>query len=187
MFAVIFEVFPSEIGYQRYLDLAAALRPRLDAIDGFLSIERFRHLTNAGWILSLSFWHDEAALVQWRNHAEHHAAQSEGRQSIFNDYRIRVARMGDCMQSRLPLDGLCACADTTPDRTGKLQEILTTPGKRILLRDFGSAEEVLAWQENAWPKSDAMSGEVVRDYGLFDRRQAPQQCPVIAKHSGERT
>jgi heme-degrading monooxygenase HmoA len=187
MFAVIFEVFPSETGYQRYLDLAATLRPRLDAIDGFLSIERFRNLADAGWILSLSFWHDEAALVQWRNHAEHHAAQSEGRQSIFNDYRIRVARMGDCTQSRLPLVGLCACADTPPDRTGKLHESLTTPGKHILLRDFGSAEEVFAWQERAGPKSDAMSGEVVRDYGLFDRRQAPQQFPAVARHSEERT
>ncbi|RJG08146.1 antibiotic biosynthesis monooxygenase [Noviherbaspirillum cavernae] len=184
MFAVIFEVLPSESGYQRYLDLAAALRPRLETIDGFLSIERFRSLSDAGWILSLSRWRDEAALVQWRGHGEHHAAQSEGRQSIFSDYRIRVARIGDCADSVLPLVGMCDGADDFQTDTGKRYESLTTPGKRILLRDFGSNAEALSWRPSA---PQAMCGEVVRDYGMFERRQAPQRFPAAARHAEERT
>ena len=44
MIAVIFEVWPREGHRQEYLDLAAALRPLLQEIDGFLSIERFESL-----------------------------------------------------------------------------------------------------------------------------------------------
>ena len=74
-----------------YLDIAAALRPRLDAIDGFLSIERFESLTRPGRILSLSFWRDEAAIQEWRRLEDHRDAQSAGRAGMFTDYRIRVA------------------------------------------------------------------------------------------------
>ena len=83
MFAVIFEVEPAAGRQQEYLDIAAALRPELDKIDGFISIERFSSLTNPGKILSLSFWRDEAALIQWRQHEEHHRAQWKGRSGIF--------------------------------------------------------------------------------------------------------
>ena len=37
------------------------LRPLLENIDGFLSIERFQSLTTPGKVLSLSFWRDEEA------------------------------------------------------------------------------------------------------------------------------
>src|SRR3546814_14866577 len=77
----------------RSLDIAAARRPELEQIDGFISIERFASLTDEGKVLSLSFWRDEAAVVRWRQHAEHQAAQSRGRHDIFEDYRIRVAEV----------------------------------------------------------------------------------------------
>jgi heme-degrading monooxygenase HmoA len=41
MIAVIFEVWPKPDKKQNYLDIAAALRPILERIDGFISIERF--------------------------------------------------------------------------------------------------------------------------------------------------
>ena len=91
MIAVIFEVMPADGRRGDYLDFAAALRPRLDAIDGFLSIERFESLTTPGKILSLSFWRDEEAVAAWRTFAEHRAAQAAGRGGIFADYRLRVA------------------------------------------------------------------------------------------------
>jgi heme-degrading monooxygenase HmoA len=91
MFAVIFEVQPKPGRAQDYLDIAASLRPELQKIDGFLSIERFQSLTTEGKYLSLSFWRDEAAVRRWREHVEHHAAQAKGRSEIFADYRIRVA------------------------------------------------------------------------------------------------
>jgi heme-degrading monooxygenase HmoA len=112
MYAVIFEVEPAPGRQQDYLELAASLKPELEKIDGFLSIERFASLTNPGKILSLSFWRDEAAVVKWRQHEQHHRAQWQGRGGIFADYRLRVA-------------------------------------------------------------------SVVRDYGMFERAQAPQQFPAV--------
>ena len=112
MYAVIFEVAPAAGRQQDYLDIAAALRPELEKIDGFVSIERFSSLTMPGKILSLSFWRDEAAIIRWRQHEEHHRAQWQGRGGIFADYRLRVA-------------------------------------------------------------------SVVRDYGMYDRAEAPQQFPAI--------
>lgn len=91
MIAIIFEVIPHADQRQAYLDAAAALRPLLDKIDGFVSIERFESLTQPGKILSLSFWKDEEAVRQWRNLEAHRATQSLGRNGIFADYRLRVA------------------------------------------------------------------------------------------------
>ena len=112
MYAVIFEVEPAAGRQQDYLDIAAALRPELEKIDGFVSIERFSSLTRPGKILSLSFWRDEAAIIRWRQHEEHHRAQWQGRGGIFADYRLRVA-------------------------------------------------------------------SVVRDYGMYDRTEAPQRFPAV--------
>jgi heme-degrading monooxygenase HmoA len=90
MIAVIFEVWPHPDRQQDYLDIAARLKPELEKIDGFVSIERFESLSDKGKILSLSFWRDEEAVRRWRNHADHRAAQLQGRRSIFRDYRLRV-------------------------------------------------------------------------------------------------
>jgi heme-degrading monooxygenase HmoA len=91
MIAVIFEVWPAEGHRQHYLDLAAALREDLLAMDGFLSIERFESLSEPGKLLSLSFWRDEEAVRAWRNHPAHRVTQGEGRGGVFRDYRLRVA------------------------------------------------------------------------------------------------
>ena len=91
MIAVIFEVFPAPGRKQEYLDIASSLRPELDNIDGFISIERFASLTNEGKILSLSFWRDEEAVEHWRRLEGHRLAQSRGRNGVFADYRLRVA------------------------------------------------------------------------------------------------
>ena len=91
MVAIIFEVKPKEGQRQEYLDLAASLRPVLEKMDGFLSVERFESLTEPGKMLSLSFWRDEAAVRRWRELEVHRAAQERGRASVFQDYRLRVA------------------------------------------------------------------------------------------------
>ena len=93
MYAVIFEVEPEPERRQDYLDIAARLRPELEKIDGFISIERFQSLTNDGKILSLSFWRDEDAIARWRRHQQHREAQLAGRGGIFRDYRLRVAEL----------------------------------------------------------------------------------------------
>ena len=93
MIAVLFEAWPAEGAAHRYFDLAAALRPELEAIDGFLSVERFESLAEPGKLLSLSFWRAEAAVAAWRNRPAHRAAQAQGRTSIFRAYRLRIAEV----------------------------------------------------------------------------------------------
>ncbi len=91
MIAVIFEVVSRPGRRHDYLKIAADLRPQLDRIDGFISIERFESVSGSGKILSLSFWRDEEAVKHWRNLPEHRQVQSAGRNRIFDDYRLRVA------------------------------------------------------------------------------------------------
>ena len=94
MIAVIFEVVPAQGGgRERYLEIAASLRPVLEQVDGFISVERFQSLTDPDKVLSLSFFRDEEAVRAWRNLGEHRAAQSRGRGGVFTDYRLRIAEV----------------------------------------------------------------------------------------------
>ncbi|TKT69124.1 antibiotic biosynthesis monooxygenase [Aquamicrobium sp. LC103] len=93
MIAVIFEVEPAEGRREAYLTIAAGLRPLLDDVDGFISVERFQSLSEPGRILSLSFWRDEAAVQAWRNMQAHRAAQKAGRDGVFSTYRLRIAHV----------------------------------------------------------------------------------------------
>ncbi len=93
MIAVIFEALPHPDRKGAYLDAAALLRPQLEQMDGFVSIERFESLATPGKILSLSFWKDEEAVQRWRNVDAHRGIQAEGRKRIFADYRLRVAQV----------------------------------------------------------------------------------------------
>ena len=93
MIAVIFEVEPEPARRQEYLDIAAGLRAQLEAIDGFVSVERFESLSRPGRILSLSFWRDEEAVASWRKLEAHRAAQARGRAGVFRGYRLRVAEV----------------------------------------------------------------------------------------------
>lgn len=90
MIAVIFDVWPEDGQRGMYLDIAASLRPELDEIDGFISIERFESISEPGKMLSLSFWRDEAAVAEWRRREHHRRAQQLGRASVFRDYRLRI-------------------------------------------------------------------------------------------------
>ena len=91
MIAVIFEVWPADGRKRAYLDIAASLKPELEQIDGFLSIERFQSLVDDRKLLSLSFWRDEKAVKAWRNVEHHRQAQAAGRGGVLRDYRLRVA------------------------------------------------------------------------------------------------
>jgi heme-degrading monooxygenase HmoA len=93
MIAVIFEAQLHPETKDAYLDAAAMLRPHLEQIDGFISIERFESLVTPGKLLSLSFWRDEEAVRQWRMLEVHRQAQAQGRGTIFADYRLRVAQV----------------------------------------------------------------------------------------------
>lgn len=89
----MFEVVPRDGGRDEYLAIAASLAEQLKTIEGFVSIERFRSVSDPNKLLSLSFWRDERAIAEWRAFEAHRAAQARGRRELFANYRLRVARV----------------------------------------------------------------------------------------------
>ena len=108
MIAVIFEVETTDGRESDYLDIAAEMRPLLDQVEGFISVERFQSLTDPHKILSLSFFEDEDAIARWRNLNAHRSAQAKGRSGVFQDYRLRIASVirdyGMFDRAQAPLD-----------------------------------------------------------------------------------
>src|ERR1700749_4587600 len=93
MFSVIFEVHPKPAQWDAYLGNARMLRPELEQVDGFVDNVRYKSLTREGWILSLSGWRDEKAVVRWRTAQRHHMVQEKGRTEILLDYHLRVGEV----------------------------------------------------------------------------------------------
>ncbi len=218
MFAVIFEVQPRKARWNDYLGLAGLLRPELQKIDGFIDNERFSSQSRAGWILSLSIWRDEKALVRWRTVGAHHGAQQQGRSEILQDYHLRVGEIvADTAASageNLPQQRF----DETETGAAKLMtisEIRAIGSERGAhaenlgvhldlpsgaphgavahevfegIIDTGKLLLLAAWQDAAsgqgWRPSRSAGGElrhravrIIRDYGMRDRREAPQYYP----------
>jgi heme-degrading monooxygenase HmoA len=89
------------------------LRPELERIEGFVDNIRYRSLTREGWILSLSGWRDEKALVRWRTRANHHDVQQKGRAEVLLDYHLRVGQV--TRDTRLPAGSACEAPQYYPD------------------------------------------------------------------------
>jgi heme-degrading monooxygenase HmoA len=218
MFAVIFEVHPKSDRWDAYLGLAKMLKPEVEKIDGFLDNIRYRSLRREGWLLSLSTWRDEKALVRWRTQAKHHTVQEKGRSDVFLDYHLRIGQLtkdtrppeGHALNEQR-LDETETGAATTislidakrppqwleqtaPDDVAKwlgfapgapglvawdVFDAVLNPGDIILLnswRDLAAAEafEAAVSLQNG---ARLRRVRVVRDYGMFDRREAPQFYP----------
>ena len=194
MFAVIFEVTPRPEAWDEYLGHAATLRPELVAIDGFIANERYASLTRPGWLVSLSIWRDEKALVRWRTHALHHEIQGKGRSSVFADYHLRV---GEIVSDTAATDALTQVRfDATESGTAKavtITERALDPGPVAASPDRdifdsitrpGNALYIRSWPD--LPSAEAGIGSaagrhrvvrVIRDYGMFARAEAPQYFP----------
>ncbi len=93
MIAVIFESWPKAGSGDTYLEMGQKMASVIEGFDGFISIERFESVTEPGKFVSLSFWRDEASVTEWRNVVEHRKVQEGGRQSVFDDYHLRVAEV----------------------------------------------------------------------------------------------
>jgi heme-degrading monooxygenase HmoA len=93
MFSAMLEVNPIPEQFDTYLGMARMLRPELDKIDGFIDNTRYASLTRDGWLLSLSSWRDEKALVRWRTTTAHHKVQQAARDRVFADYRLRIGQI----------------------------------------------------------------------------------------------
>jgi heme-degrading monooxygenase HmoA len=210
MFAVLFEVQPKSEKWDEYLGIAKLLKPELEAIDGFVENIRYRSLTRAGWLLSLSIWRDERALVRWRTQAVHHGAQEKGRFEVFGDYHLRVGELEGSgstertdatevgagtvvtlIDAKLPTDRvkdappeqMAASLGLRADAAGlvawDLFDAILSPGDVLLMmtaRDQAAAQAMS-------PRADARLRRVriLRDYGMFDRREAPQYYPDVAR------
>ncbi len=196
MFAVIFEVQPKQDRWDQYLNLAKLLRPELEKIQGFIDNERFRSQRTEGRLLSLSIWADEKAVVRWRTHAMHHGVQEKGRFEVFEDYHLRVGEI--TTDTQLPpgkvleqqhfdatevgvakevsiCEGEAAPeAPTAGIHDTELYESITTPGKLLRLVSWRDAVAAEAWQPGGVRHRRV---RVIRDYGMADRREAPQYYP----------
>ena len=211
MLALLFEVTPKTDGYQRYLDIASTLRPALETHDGFLFIDRYRSLSRPDTILSHSLWRDEAALTAWRTFEPHHHAQVAGRNQVFIDYRLRIA---DVALARMPgepdwrparpssyndpsegpprhlviaTSSGSPCGGAPSDRF----ESLNQPGEFLSLYDVHDQEAAVSLLDTlaSAPSDGAVLTslrlcEVERDYGMFDRREAPQYYPPKCRVDG---
>lgn len=66
------------------------LKPMLKGFEGFIRAERFSSINEEGKILSMNVWTNEAAVERWRNVVEHRMSQKEGREKLFESYKITV-------------------------------------------------------------------------------------------------
>ncbi len=229
MFTVIFEVHPGHERWQQYLELAKLLRPELIKIDGFIDNVRYRSLTRDGWLLSLSGWRDEKALVRWRTHAGHHLVQQQGRDQVLLDYHLRVGQITSDSQmpqglviedQRLDETAMpngtaitlvdCAQAESwiklrTAQQVAaelgldvKADGLLSwdifqgvlAPGELILLRSWGDATAASKGTPalTGSLQMRARSVRVIRDYGKYQRFEAPQYYPAARPNEiGART
>jgi heme-degrading monooxygenase HmoA len=74
-----------------------------------------------------------------------------------------------------------------PDAAGLMTwevfDAILTPGDVILMMVWKSKDDAIAFSSEVPPGGRSRHIRVVRDYGMFDRREAPQYYPEPARHS----
>jgi heme-degrading monooxygenase HmoA len=222
MFSVIFEVHPRPEQWEAYLGNAKMLRPELENIDGFVDNVRYRSLTRDGWILSLSGWRDEKAVVRWRTTMRHHIVQEKGRSEILLDYHLRVGQItqdtelppGYTLQEQrldetevgegttvtlvdarwrgqgadpISADAAAGFLGLHQQAEGLIKwdvfDAVLTPGDLILLMSWRDKDAARAFDAKFSPPEPRRLRHVrvIRDYGMFDRREAPQYYPDVSR------
>jgi len=204
MFVVIFEVQPKPELWDAYLDTARVLRPELEQIDGFLDNDRFRSDRDGRRVLSLSTWRDEKALIRWRTQAVHYrVGQVRGREAIFADYRLRVGEVVtdsraaagvELRQQRFDTTEINQATAVTLTESSSAQEVppgaledeaytsLVEPERRMQVLAWGTVEQAHAHGLPSGllgPESRRRTVRIIRDYGLPDRREAPQYFAAV--------
>lgn len=208
MISQFFEVQVKEGQVERYLELAASLKPSLEAMGGCLFIDRFSSLSRKNLLLSYQIWRDEGSMVAWRVEPRHHVVQETGREKVFDDYRIRISQVlheerpgktpwrperlssYNDPRRRAPTFALVSeCRDRElPVQTPWKRDVFESvyrPGIFAHLVDVPSADEGIAWgrQLFADPTTEYFRVfEVMRDYGMYERAEAPQYYPPVPKN-----
>src|ERR1700741_1045153 len=124
MFSVIFEVLPNE-NWDDYFDNAKMLRPELEQVEGFVDNIRYKSLQREGWILSLSNWRDEKAVVRWRTRQHHHEVQELGRGGVLRDCHLRVGEIVADNQVPAGMELRQQRTDETEVGQGKMVTLIT--------------------------------------------------------------
>jgi heme-degrading monooxygenase HmoA len=202
---LFFEVMPRPGHERAYFDIAAGLRPELDKNPGLVFIDRFKSLLRPRIVLSHSHWRDEASLACWRTHAKHHVAQIAGRKQHFEDYRLRI---GQLVCEWLPRAGDLRRLETTnsyndpslrqerfmivstaqtPVDAGAESDVLasvTRESEYIVLTPTASLPDGLQAVEQlslTGTRTSIRLYLVSRDYGMYDRKEAPQYYPPASR------
>jgi heme-degrading monooxygenase HmoA len=93
MIVVIFEGIPHEGKMDEYLARSPKYTEEMSKIDGFISNDRYQHCGNPNKVLSISLWKDEQAIKQFRQLEMHQRDEADGREILFEDYRICIAKV----------------------------------------------------------------------------------------------
>jgi heme-degrading monooxygenase HmoA len=209
MIGLFFEVQTRPGHRDQYLDLAASLRPALDTMGGCLFIDRFQSLSHEHLLLSYQIWQDEGALTAWRVHAKHHRVQEIGREAVFSDYRIRIAQVihearpnqavwqpgrrtpYNDPARRMPTYVLAAESKNAelPVQTEWRRDAFASvyrEGQFAHLIDVPDPQAAIAFGDRLFADSTTeyiRVFEVMRDYGMYDRTEAPQYYPPVERNS----
>lgn len=204
MQALLFEMKPRDGHEDNYFSHAAALRPLLEQQEGLLFIDRFKSLSRPGVILSHSLWRDEAAIAKWRTQQQHHQSQAAGRNTHFEDYRLRISHVlqhrskGEETQ-HWSADGAYSKSESTRYLAiiGSIKEPFSDRGEAFASVNFkdvyvtvtdvetdAAGRDLMASTETSPTVQTAVFCLVSRDYGMFDRAEAPQYFPPIKRQEG---
>ena len=200
MIALFFEVLPRPDQIQTYLDLAAKLKPPLEASGGCEFIDRFKSRVREGWLLSFQIWRDEASLARWRTNEAHHQVQNAGRNSVFLDYRLRIAQVvrqespgkPAWQAQRLSIYNdpairaprfLSVIESDQASVAGQALEYASIyrPGQYVHVCEAESYVQALDSSEQCLVNDGLLIRicEIEREYGMFDRAEAPTYYPAI--------
>jgi heme-degrading monooxygenase HmoA len=209
MISQFFEIQVKDGHVDTYMNLAASLKPSLEAMGGCLFIDRFKSLNRENVLLSYQIWQDEGAMVAWRVNAGHHKIQETGREKVFTDYRIRIAQVIHEARPGKPV--------WRPERLTPYNDPARRPPTYIIASESKKAElpATTEWRRDSFASMyrpgyfahlidlpDYQSGldfgeqlfadptteyfrifEVMRDYGMYDRTEAPQYYPPVSRSS----
>lgn len=189
--SVLFDVLPKPGHVDQYFSMAAHLKPIVEKNPGFLSVERFANLQKPNWYLSFSCWKNEESLAQWRCQPDHNGAQVCGRNQVFDDYRLRVSakkQIQELVESRSrelillligQLDAVqeLASLSTLSQHQSKAYQGVLNPKRGLSIYEFAPNASI---DDDLFRMKDSESIEihwfsVVRDYGMFNRAEAPTQ------------
>ncbi len=201
MIGLFFEVLPKAGREETYFEMARLLRPELDKHDGLVFIDRYRSLSTGGLILSHQLWSSEECLIRWRENTKHKTVQRAGREQHFADYRLRVARLIREWTSQGEMAGTAAIDPALEDRGRQILAIArkSAPMSSEGVEAFESVyreSEYLTVRDNAGRENTGQFAalaardpsitairlfSVIRDYGMYNRMEAPQAYPPVEK------